>query len=212
MNPRSKYYPSAVVLAIAIAYLVLRGTGCTTAPVTQSPSNEVEKTEVPTKVVVPADIAAALPPPAADPTSHVDDMVLRIPAPSCCAKAWPGTTEGESHHPVRATGYTPENTTMEGGPTDRYGSPLRTLQDFLAGRASYVSTAMDEDLGRVKRKICIPELSAAFGKPIAFYVVDTGQAFKGKSWGRIDIANRDQAGAQSSKINRAGLTIVECRE
>lgn len=138
-------------------------------------------------------------------------VVSQAPAldQSCCAQAWPGT-HSAAKHTTRATGYTPENTTMEGGPHDRYGQPLRTLQKFLDGKAEYVSTAIDQNLGKVKRKICVPELNETFGKPISFYVVDTGGAFKGKGWSRIDIATQDQAHANSSKINRGGLTLIEC--
>lgn len=149
--------------------------------------------EMPNTVIPPA--------PSATPSQRPD---------SCCALAW-GLKDGPTHRPVKATGYTPENTAMEGGPQDRYGKPLQTLQQFLSGKSQYVSAAMDEKLGAVKRKICSPELNAAFGKALKLYVVDTGQAFTGRGWARIDVANDNQAGAQSPKLNRSDLSLIECQ-
>lgn len=134
-----------------------------------------------------------------------------VPSPivsGCCPLAW-GMRDGNSYS-SRGTGYTPENTPMEGGNKDRYGQPLRTLQSFLAGKAEYVSVAMDMNLGTVKRKLCSPELNATFGKPLKLLVVDTGGAFTGAGWKHIDIATDSQKFANSSQINRP-FTVLECQ-
>lgn len=90
---------------------------------------------------------------------------------------------------------------QQGGSNDRFSQPLHTLQDFLEGKASYVSVAMDPELftrfpynkeqGGGWR-LRIPELEQAYnnGKPITFRLVDTGDAFKNKGFSRIDICVR----------------------
>ena len=81
---------------------------------------------------------------------------------------------------------------MEGGFFDRKGKPLHTLQDYLAGKAPFVSVAMDSKAFPYGTKLRIPELEKKYGQKIDFRVVDTGGAFKGKGTSRIDIctANR----------------------
>jgi len=97
---------------------------------------------------------------------------------------------------------------MEGGYKDRYGAPLQTLQDFLEGKASYVSVAMDRQLniprGRIVR---IPEIEKHFQKPIIFKVVDTGGAFSGKGYSRIDICVRSYAYSIEKVVNQ-NVTLV----
>src|SRR5688572_21596517 len=93
---------------------------------------------------------------------------------------------------AKGTGYFPENSAMEGGFFDRKGAKLRTLQQFLAGQADYVSVAMDAKAFKYGQRLRIQELEAKHKRPIEFRVVDTGGAFKGKGTSRIDIctANR----------------------
>jgi len=89
---------------------------------------------------------------------------------------------------ARATGYYPDSSALEGGYKDMRGKPLHTLQDYLAGRAPYVSVAMDNKAGiKYGQKLSIPELNQHYGKNIPFRVVDTGSAFRGKGTSRIDI-------------------------
>ena len=67
----------------------------------------------------------------------------------------------------RATAYYPSSSPMEGGYKDRFGNPLRTLQDFLDGKASYVSVAMDKNLNLPNGQIVrIPELDNHFKRQI----------------------------------------------
>ena len=88
---------------------------------------------------------------------------------------------------TRATAYYPHNSRLEGGFKDRRGFPLHTLQQYLAGKAPYVSVAMDLRAFPYGTKIRIPEFEKHYGRRIEFRVVDTGGAFKGRGTSRIDV-------------------------
>jgi hypothetical protein len=96
------------------------------------------------------------------------------------------------------TGLSKRGKQMEGGMTDRIGKPLFTLEDYLEGKAPYVSLACDSaggPPGNVKEfktygyKVWLPGLSADIDsfidKPVMlpiqidFRLVDTGNAFTG---------------------------------
>lgn len=100
------------------------------------------------------------------------------------------------------TGYFPDNSAMEGGFVDRQGKKLNTLQDFLAGKADYVSVAMDKNEHiPYGAKLRIPELEKKYGRPIEFRVVDTGGAFTGKGNSRIDICTANEKASTDPTIN-----------
>lgn len=100
------------------------------------------------------------------------------------------------------TGYYPDNSAMEGGFVDRQGKKLNTLQDFLAGKADYVSVAMDKNQKiPYGTKLRIPELEKKYGKAIEFRVVDTGGAFTGKGNSRIDICTANEKASTDPTIN-----------
>lgn len=108
---------------------------------------------------------------------------------------------------ARGTGYYPDSSALEGGFVDRQDKPLRTLQDFLAGRSNYVSVAMDSKAFPYGTKLRIPELEAKYGRQIEFRVVDTGGAFVGKGTSRIDICTANKAASLDPTIN-GRLTLV----
>ena len=108
---------------------------------------------------------------------------------------------------ARGTGYYPDASPLEGGFVDRRDQPLRTLQDFLAGRANYVSVAMDSKAFPYGTRLRIPELEAKYGRQIEFRVVDTGGAFVGKGTSRIDICTANKAASLDATIN-GPLTLV----
>lgn len=110
-------------------------------------------------------------------------------------------------YPARGTGYYPSNSAMEGGFEDMHGNPLRTLQDYLEGRADYVSTAMDSRDFPYGTELCIPELDQKYGRQIIFRVVDTGGAFAGMGTSRIDICTRDAQASTDGTIN-GSLNLV----
>lgn len=113
----------------------------------------------------------------------------------------------------KATGYYPHNSKMEGGFKDKIGKPLHTLQDFLNGSASYVSIAIDKNLyknGTVKYgdNFRIPEMEQKYGKKIIFKAVDTGGAFTGKDFGRIDICTANERCSLDKTFN-SKLTLIK---
>lgn len=142
-------------------------------------------------------------------TSPSPDLTIK-PTPvqvSCCQAAW-NLSDGKSFK-ARGTGYYPDSSALEGGFKDRHGVPLRTLQSFLSGTGDYISTAMDSNAFPYGTKICIPELSAHYGKPLPFKVVDTGNAFKNKGATRIDVCVENNKASLDSVINGT-LTLIQC--
>jgi 3D (Asp-Asp-Asp) domain-containing protein len=111
-----------------------------------------------------------------------------------------GTPSGPTYL-ARGTGYYPSSDPIEGGFTDRRGAPLHTLQDYLAGRADYVSVAMDTTAFPYGTHVRIPELEAEYGQEIDFRVVDTGGAFRGKGTSRIDICTASRHDSLDATIN-----------
>ena len=113
---------------------------------------------------------------------------------------------------------------MEGGPTDRMGKPLFTLDDYLEGKAPFVSLACDSAGGppgnvaefrKYGFRVSLPEVSATANKytdarvqlpiSIEFRLVDTGDDFTGKTKlireaGRepIDVCRRSKPAAEKS--------------
>jgi hypothetical protein len=105
-------------------------------------------------------------------------------------------------HKAQGSGYFPHDSKMEGGFTDRRGKKLNTLQDFLDGKAEYVSVAMDKYLPlKYGTKVTIPELEKKYNRKIEFRVVDTGKAFNRKGYSRIDICVRDREASLEETIN-----------
>ena len=100
----------------------------------------------------------------------------------------PPTPETKTHNAV-ATLYTTENTSIEGGPKDRCGRKLNTLDDYMNWKSEEVSVAMDRLALPYGTLIRIPEIEKRLkvSDPIPFRVVDTGGAFVGKGFSRIDI-------------------------
>lgn len=101
----------------------------------------------------------------------------------------------------RGTAYYPSNSGVEGGFSDRQGKPLKTLQSFLAGNASYVSVAMDSTAFKYGTRLRIRELESKYGRAIVFRVVDTGGAFRGKGRTRMDICVQNRSASVDPTIN-----------
>ena len=97
-------------------------------------------------------------------------------------------------------GLTAKQKRMEGGATDRMGKPLFTLEDYLEGKAPFVSLAVDSGGGapgnaaefrKYGFRVWLPAISGSansfIDKPIMlpimidFRLVDTGDAFRGKT-------------------------------
>jgi 3D (Asp-Asp-Asp) domain-containing protein len=116
---------------------------------------------------------------------------------------------GDSHDELRVkssftsrgTGYYPSSSALEGGFVDRSGKKLRTLQQFLAGSAEYVSVAMDSSAFKYGTRLRIRELEEKYGRSITFRVVDTGGAFRGKGRTRIDVCTANRTASLDPTIN-----------
>lgn len=140
-------------------------------------------------------------------SSKIDAKVSKLERSSTKAPSFPDVEIGTGGAAARATAYYPDSSALEGGYKDMRGKPLFTLQDYLAGRAPYVSVAMDNKAGiKYGQKLCIPELDQHYGKNIPFKVVDTGSAFRGKGTSRIDICVANESESKASHINR-NLTL-----
>jgi 3D (Asp-Asp-Asp) domain-containing protein len=101
----------------------------------------------------------------------------------------------------KATGYYPNGSALEGGFVDVRGVKLRTLQQYLAGNADYVSVAMDSKAFSYGQHLRIKELEAKYGRAIDFRVVDTGGAFRGRGRSRIDICVANESASLSPSVN-----------
>lgn len=84
---------------------------------------------------------------------------------------------------------------LEGGVQDRRGKPAYTLEQYLAGQAPYVTVAMDSNILPYGTLVTCEKFKDSSGNFIPFRVTDTGGAFKGKGFQKMDIA--------SSSLDRA---------
>ncbi|MDB4938321.1 MAG: hypothetical protein JWP87_5293 [Labilithrix sp.] len=134
-------------------------------------------------------------------------LALSLAASGCASVDESDGEEGSSTDALTAsfvshgTGYYPSSSALEGGFVDRKGVRLRTLQQFLAGQAEYVSVAMDSNAFGYGQHLRIKELEAKYGRAIDFRVVDTGGAFRGKGRSRIDICVANRKASLDPTIN-----------
>lgn len=127
-----------------------------------------------------------------------------------CSKSGIGEIPTQAKvYKARGTAYYPDNSTLEGGFYDRLGKPLQTLQDHLAGKASYVSVAMDMNAFPYGTKLRIPELEKKYQRLLEFRVVDTGSAFQGKGTSRIDVCVINLSASYNATINGPLTLVVE---
>jgi 3D (Asp-Asp-Asp) domain-containing protein len=147
-------------------------------------------------------------------------LSLALAAAACAPDASDEEAVGETDDAItvkgsftsRGTGYYPSSSRLEGGFLDRKDTPLRTLQQFLAGQASYVSVAMDSNAFAYGQRLRIHELDKKYGRSIVFRVVDTGGAFRGKGRSRIDICVKNQSASVDPTINgRLTIDIIDER-
>lgn len=136
-------------------------------------------------------------------------------APADAASDAPSSSlpQGRTVGAARGSGYYPHNSGMEGGYVDKQGKPLRTLQDYLAGRADYVSIALDKYLYRSGEvsygdRFRIPELEDRYGREIEFRAVDTGDAFTNRGFSRVDICTGSYRDSIDATVN-GRLTLVK---
>jgi len=122
-------------------------------------------------------------------------------------KTAPAVSQGDKlMGEAKGTGYYPSSSKMEGGYKDMKGNKLQTLQDYMDGKAKYVSIALDKNLyksGQVKYgdSFRIPEFEKKYGRQIDFRAVDTGGAFTNKGFSRVDICNRTRKDTMDPTVN-----------
>lgn len=119
---------------------------------------------------------------------------------------------------ITLTSYYPSSDPLQGGFTDRFGVPLkgRTINDFMEkvrkeGFSSkpFVVVAMDHKIGRDNHYLRIPDMEKLFGAGcIAFKVRDTGGAFIGRGYAKIDVLSRDYATAYNVIGKRSGKAAI----
>lgn len=129
---------------------------------------------------------------------------------SCCQETW-GTTLKSGPYKTKLTAYYPANDPIEGGFTNRYGGSLHTLQSYLDDREDHVSVALDKDLGRVKRKLCSPQMNEYYVKNVKLFVEDTGSAFTGKGFSRADICVANRKSSFDTLVNST-VDLFECAD
>jgi len=78
---------------------------------------------------------------------------------------------------------------LEGGVQDRKGRPAYTLEQYLAGNAPYVTVAMDSKVLPYGTLLYNGKFKDQNGALIPFRVTDTGGAFKGVGFAKMDIAS-----------------------
>lgn len=83
------------------------------------------------------------------------------------------------------------------------------LQDFLSGRSSVVTVAMDARTGvRYDENVCIPQLNRKFGRVIDFRVQSTSiNADTNNSFSKISVCVLERSDSYDSTIN-GPLTLV----
>lgn len=96
---------------------------------------------------------------------------------------------------------------LEEGPAiDMRDHPLCTLQAFLAGKTKYVSVATDPRIP-YGTPVRIPHLEDLYDRVIDFRVVDTGSAFTGKGFTRMDICVDTEAESLAEELNTQTLVL-----
>ncbi|OIO07985.1 MAG: hypothetical protein AUJ52_09085 [Elusimicrobia bacterium CG1_02_63_36] len=156
--------------------------------------------------------ARTVPLPAARPPARLTRPPTAPPQPPITS----GETAKYKAHRAKGSAYfkygqnTAAKRRMEGGQKDRFGRPLQTLQCYLRGECAYVSVAMDKRLKLPSStKLRIPELEKKYGRKIEFRVVDTGGAFTGKGYGRVDICVDTEKQSYASALNGSMTLLFE---
>lgn len=124
---------------------------------------------------------------------------------------------------AKGSGYTREDTLMEGGSRDRIGHPLWTLQEALEGIVDprtkqpdprnlppYIGIAMDVRMKGVipyLTRVSILELEELYNRKLIFRVVDTGGAFMGAELTKLDVCCNTQRHTMEPTLN-GPLTCV----
>ncbi|XP_078033254.1 uncharacterized protein LOC144468022 [Augochlora pura] len=114
---------------------------------------------------------------------------------------------GRAYENVTMAAYFPDfSSDDESDHLDARMKKLRTLQDFLDGRAEFVTVSMDLDSGiPYGTKVCIPELNEKFGHQIPFQVRDSSHYRDGSKklpdFSHVDICVRTEEDTYDNYVN-----------
>ncbi|XP_015178133.1 PREDICTED: uncharacterized protein LOC107067283 isoform X1 [Polistes dominula] len=112
---------------------------------------------------------------------------------------------GRVYYNVTLTAYYPEYLSdNEIDYLDIRGKKLKTLQDYIDGRETYVTASMDLLGTNLKygSHLCIPELNEHFGRRIPLQARDYDSNMSGKKFSRIDICVRTDVDSYDQAVNR----------
>ncbi|XP_054285538.1 uncharacterized protein LOC129002051 [Macrosteles quadrilineatus] len=94
--------------------------------------------------------------------------------------------------------------------TDRAGTKLHSLQEFLDGRSPYVTASMDRGLNLpYGTALCIPELNRHYRRRINIEVRDTHADLDGFGTSKVVICVRSVADSYDLAVNRPVSLIIE---
>ncbi|XP_033333804.2 uncharacterized protein LOC117224777 [Megalopta genalis] len=114
---------------------------------------------------------------------------------------------GRAYENVTMAAYFPDfSSDDEFDHLDARMKKLRTLQDFLDGRAEFVTVSMDLDSGiPYGTKVCIPEINEKFGNQIPLQVRDRSHykdvITKSPDFSHVDICVRTEEDTYDSYVN-----------
>ncbi|XP_066603433.1 uncharacterized protein [Prorops nasuta] len=116
---------------------------------------------------------------------------------------------GKPHYNVTLAAYSPDyDSDDESEYQDFKRKKLRTLQEFIDGRAKYVTVAMDLSALPYGSPICIPELNEHFGRRINLQARDYDWSFNKTGFSRLDICVRSVMDTYDKAVNRAVTIYV----
>lgn len=114
---------------------------------------------------------------------------------------------GHVYYNVTLSAYYPDfNSDFESDYSDARMKKLRTLQDFLDGRAEFVTASMDLDSGiPYGTRICIPELNKKFLRQIPLQVRDRSHyddvKISSPDFSHVDICVRTEEDTYDNSVN-----------
>uniref|UniRef100_A0A146KRW6 Uncharacterized protein n=1 Tax=Lygus hesperus TaxID=30085 RepID=A0A146KRW6_LYGHE len=124
-----------------------------------------------------------------------------------------GSFEGAKQVETILTAYYPDTLSEdESGMMDMKGNRLRTLQDYLDGRAPYVTVSTDPRLDvPYGTRVIIPELDRHFGveNGIRFEARDAGPHMEGAGFSRLDVCVRSEQDSYDAAVNRVATAVFE---
>ncbi|KAF6208774.1 hypothetical protein GE061_014514 [Apolygus lucorum] len=118
--------------------------------------------------------------------------------------------DGEEVETILTAYYPDTFSDDESGMVDVQGNRLRTLQDYLDGRAPYVTVSMDPRLKvPYGTRVIIPTLNDHFGvkNGIRFEARDAGPHMEGAGFSRLDVCVRSEQDSYDVAVNRVANVV-----